>query len=172
MKLISSVEKSAKTSLLVDLGVALAVSITAALLTSLISMLNFTPRHTSFLIHAKLMLLAVFAYSAVALLLHRFWEGLLRRMVPNWILIAVFGSVVFVCADLIPGVISGWYDPLRMEPSLSKYIATEISAARSVVMFLSLVTLPVAGIVHYFDFIAGLVKRRCLSKSGDANMLR
>lgn len=159
MKLFSVIKKPAK-NLCADLVVALATSLTAALLIALFSILSFTPRHTSLLTHMRFMLLAVIAYSVTALVLHRLWAGSLRRMVPNWILIAVFGSVLLVCFDLTPAIIDGWYDPLRIESSLPDYIATEISAARSVVIALSLATLPIAAIVNYFDFIVNLVKRR------------
>jgi hypothetical protein len=147
MKLINAVKASLRDNLLLDLMAALAASLIAALLTSLV---NFQNQHSiNIIAYTRFILLAVAAYSAIAIFLHQFWTGWLRRIVPNWVLIAFFGSLLFVCVRLAPGIIKGWYNPLRSESSFLNYISTEIDAARSVVIVLSFVTLPVAGGIYY-----------------------
>jgi ABC-type transport system involved in cytochrome c biogenesis permease subunit len=88
MKSIKAVKKFSEDDLLVDLVVAFVAALTAALFTSLINALN--QQHLNILTYIKFILLAVTAYSAIALLLNRCWTGRLRRIIPNWILIAVW----------------------------------------------------------------------------------
>lgn len=147
MKLISAVKKLRGDTLLLDLLTALAAGLAAALLTSLINFQN--QQRVNILAYFRFILLAVAAYSAIALLLRRVWTGLLKRIVPNWVLIAVLGSMLFVCVRLTPGIIKGWSDPLRMESTFLSYISTEIDAARSLIIILSFVTLPIAGAIYY-----------------------
>ncbi len=77
-------------------------------------------------------------------------------------MIGLLGSTVFVLTRLTPGLIGGWYDPLRLESTFGEYISTEISAAKSVVLFLSAITIPIAGLVYYGVSTAKALKRRSL----------
>ncbi|HEX8131423.1 MAG TPA: hypothetical protein VF527_20150 [Pyrinomonadaceae bacterium] len=126
----------------------LLTGLAAGLWVSLFSNLFALKSRTGFAM-ARFTLLAVLSYVAVAALLNCVWRSNLRRMVPNFILIAVAGSLLLVCIKLVPGVIGGWYDPYRLESSLYDYLAHELQAARSVVIVFSLVALPVSAITYY-----------------------
>lgn len=52
--------------------------------------------------------IALACYSAVALLLHRYWRGNLRRMVPSWSIIAVMGTLLFVNVSSLPAMVIAW----------------------------------------------------------------
>jgi hypothetical protein len=147
MKSINALKKFSEGNLLADLAAASAASLTAALFTSLVNLLS--QRNLKLVAHIRFILLAAASYLAIALFLHRFWAGRLRHLIPNWILIAVFGSILFTFVRLTPGIIKGWYDPLKMESSLIDYLLAEIIAARSVIIILSLLTLPVAWSTYY-----------------------
>ncbi len=150
------VTKARGKPLQVDLACALAAGLTAGLLTSLINVLG--EHRASLGRHVSFALTAITVYMAVALALHKVWTGTLRRIVPTWALIAVVGSVLYVVIDLTPGVIKGWYDPYRMEASLIKYLSTELSAARSVMVVLTVITLPVTATLYYAGEIISAVK--------------
>jgi hypothetical protein len=154
MKSINALKKFSEDNLRTDLATGFAASLMAALFTSLVNLLS--QNHLNPLAYIRFILLAVASYLAIALFLHRFWTGRLRHLVPNWILIAVFGSILFTYVRLTPGIIQGWYDPLRTESSLIDYLLTEIMAARSVLVVLSLITLPVAWSTNYIlkNFLA------------------
>jgi hypothetical protein len=147
MKYINALKKFSKDNLFIDLAAAFAASLCASSFTSLIRFQN--RGQFNFLAYARFILLAAGAYLTIALILHWVWTGRFRRLLPSWILIAVFGSLLFVCLRLTPGIIKGWNDPYRSETSFLEYISTEIDAARSVIIVLSLITLPVTGLVHY-----------------------
>jgi len=87
-------------------------------------------------------------YLAVALLVR--YVSSRKHNFPDWPLISVFGSILFVSVRLIPGIVRGWYVAATLKPSLFEYISTEISAAASVVLFLLVLTLPASAIVAYF----------------------
>lgn len=140
-----------------DLACAFAASLCAGTFTFLIHLLK--PREFDILTCIRFMSAALAAYFAVALILHKFWNGGLRRMLPNWILISVFGSIFFVILRLLPAVVSGWSGPTITEPSLTKYIATEIDAARNVIVLLSLITLPITAAVYYADPLIKALRR-------------
>lgn len=144
-------------NLLAESTAALAAGLSAAALTLAFKLLyQPVPIGTYF----RFILLGLVSYLLVALLLHKFWKGLLGRVIPKWLLIAILGSVVFVVLRLTPGVIGGWYDPLRLEHSFEEYITTEINAAASVVLFLCAIAIPTAGLVYYSFSIVRLLKRR------------
>ena len=134
--------------LLAELAAAFAAGIVAALQTLLSKHLYHG--HIPMPFYLNNILFALLSYLAVALLLHRFWTGP-KRVVPNWILIGFLGSVLFVLIRLAPGVIGGWYDPLRSESSLLSYLLNEIDAATSVVIVLSAITLPVTALAYYLS---------------------
>lgn len=152
-----SVEKFVVRRLTIDLVCAFAASLCAGTFTFLIHLLK--PREFNTLTYIQFMLMASVAYFAVALILHKFWKEGLRRMLPTWILISVFGSILFVIIRLLPAVIGGWSGPTVTEPSLTKYIATEVGAARNVMIFLSLITLPITALIYYAALILKAVKR-------------
>ncbi|HEV2705410.1 MAG TPA: hypothetical protein VGV59_05770 [Pyrinomonadaceae bacterium] len=134
-----------------DLLLQLAQSFGAAVAVTLFKVsVNFQNQHrVNLLTNLEFMLIAVTSYPAVAILLHRFWSQRLRSIIPNWMMIAVLGSILFVCSDMTPGIIKGWYDPLRTESSLFDYLAVEFNAAGSVVIALSLITLLVTGSIYF-----------------------
>lgn len=141
------VTKLSKDTLIADLASAIAASLCPTLFTSFISFQN--QNKADFFAYARYFFLAITAYSVVALLLGWLWTKRLRRIIPSWIIIAFLGSILFVLVRLLPSVIKGWNDPYNMESSLLKYLLTELDSARSVVIVLSILTLPISGIIHY-----------------------
>jgi hypothetical protein len=150
MRSTNVMNKSPRSDLLAALAAAFASGLAAALLTLLVKLLDgqYVPIHT----YVKYVLLAVASYSAVALLLHRLWPEKLRGLAPTWISTAFFGSILFVLIRLTPGIIGDWYDPVKLQSSLLNYILTEISAAKSVIVFLSLATIPISGVLYFVTY--------------------
>jgi uncharacterized membrane protein len=136
----------------------LLAGLVAGLCVSLFDVLFAFKSRTGFVV-ARFTLLSVLSYLAVAALLNGMWRGKLRRMVPNCILIAVAGSLLLVCMEMTPGIIGGWYDPRRVEVSLLDYLAHELQAARSVVVVLSFIALPVSAITYYAGSIVEAARR-------------
>lgn len=99
--------------------------------------------------------LGVATYFIVAAILQRFWS---EHVVPSWLLTVFFGSVMFVAAPLAPALIRGWYDPQRMPQSLTAYLLRELGAARSVVIVMNFVTLPILAVFHYAHDIVKATK--------------
>jgi hypothetical protein len=154
MKVISTIEKLSANRSRVDLAGAIAAGVCAGAVTSLVNVLY---HELNLMAYARWISLATAAYFAVASLSQRFWPNQLKRIVPVWLLTAFFGSMLFVAGNLIPGAIKGWHDPYRLEPSLAEYISTELDAARSVIILLSLITIPVTGAFHHAeDIIKGI----------------
>jgi hypothetical protein len=149
--------QSAPKGLARDLVCALAASLCAG--ASLYFIYLLKPREFDILSCIKFMSMTMVAYFTVTFILHKFWVGALRRMLPSWILIAVFGSTTFVMIRLLPAIVNGWSGPTVTEPSLAGYITTEISAARSVIILLSIITLPITALVYYADSIIRGAKR-------------
>ena len=140
-----------------DMACGLAAGLCAGACASLIYLLK--PREFDLLTHIKFMLVAVSSYSLVALIFHKIWAGRLRRMLPNWIPISVFGSVVFIVIALLPAFIRGWTGPTVRAASLSAYIAAEAAVARNVIVLLSALTLPLTGLIYYSDSILTALRR-------------
>lgn len=101
--------------------------------------------------------LALLSFFIIALPLRKFWNGTKCRVIVGWVLVAFLGSVLFVLARLGPGIVGGWFDPLRLEPSLFGYIAEEASAAASVILMLCLLTLPIIASTYSLAYF--LLKR-------------
>lgn len=116
-----------------------AVGVVQSLLTALF-------RDLSLWTAVRSIVLGVAAYFVVGVLLQRWWRN---RLVPNWLLTSLFGTIVFVVAWMGPAVINGWYDPYNIDRSFTDYMLREIEAAGSVVFLLHLVTLPITAIFHY-----------------------
>lgn len=146
MTVISTVEKLSANRARIDLAGAVAAGLCAGAETALVHSLY---HELTVVAYARWTFLAIAAYLTVASLSHRFSPVRLKRFVPVWLLTAVFGSVLFVAGNLIPGAIKGWYDPDALERSLAEYISTELGAAWSVILLLSLITLPVTAIFHH-----------------------
>lgn len=106
-----------------------------------------------FHIHAfiKIILLAVFSYSLVALLLIR-WKSRPMRKVPNWILIALVGSFInFLSVNLIPDVQYIWrFRNSNVVGYASGAIQEEIIRIIGSTIIDSLIALPIMGT---FEFI-------------------
>lgn len=143
--------------LMTDLVCACAAGLCAGTYSFLIYLLK--PREFNITAYLRYTLTALIAYLAVALILHRFWKEGLRRLLPSWILISVFGSIFFAVLRLLPAVIGGWSGPTVTAPYLAEYMTTEVSAARSVVILLSLLTLPITALIYYGGSIRRAVKR-------------
>ena len=155
MKVISTIEKLSANRSRVDLVGAIAAGVCAGAVRSLINALY---HELNLIAYARWIVLAIAAYLIVASLSQRFWRDSLKRRIPVWILTALFGSILFVTANLMPGIIKGWHDPYRLEHSLWEYISTELAAARSVVIVLSFITLPVTAAFHYAGHIIRAIK--------------
>lgn len=162
MRSINITKELPRDALPADMAAAFAAALAAALEGFLIKLLD--KQYIPLPMYIEYVLLALASYLAVALLLHRFWAGLLRRVLPSWILTAFFGSILFVFIRLTPGIIGGWYDPLRLQSSLFDYISTEISAAKSVVVLLSFITIPIAGLAYLLTYfvLRRYEKRNCM----------
>lgn len=150
-------EEGAIRRLAVDLVCGLAAGLCAGSFNFLIHILK--PHKFEVLVLLRFMLTAVVAYLTVALILNKFWKEVLRRMLPTWIPIAFFGSLFFVILRLLPAAVEGWTGPTVTEPSLVKYLATELGAARSVVILLSLITFPITALIYHSGFILIVMKR-------------
>ena len=155
MKVISTIEKLSMNRSRVDLRGAIAAGICAGAATALGNALY---HELNLMAYARWIFLAVAAYFTVASLSQRFWPNQLKRIVPVWLLTAFCGSILFVTGNLIPGVIKGWYDPYRLERSLAEYISTELDAAKSVIILLSLITIPITATFHHAGHIIRSVK--------------
>ena len=151
------VKKSPAKEPVIDLVCAIAASLCASALTFLIYLLK--PHAFDILVYLKFTFTALASYCAVALILSKLWVGGLRRLVPSWIPLSIFGSTVYVALRLLPALVSGWYEPSSTRPSLSRYVEVEIDAARSVIITLSLITLPVTAIIYYGDSILRSIRR-------------
>lgn len=106
----------------------------------------------------KFSFIAVTSYLAVALLLHQFWTGRLKCMLPIWVLIAFWGSLLYESTVLVPTLIHLWNDPYRVEPTLFRFILTELEFTRTTFTLNFLVALPVMAVFHYADTIIEAVK--------------
>lgn len=144
MSLTTTIEKLYKDTLLPDLLTGLAAGLCVSLFDNF-----FALKSPTWFGIARFTLLAMLSYVAVAALLNWIWRGRLRHLVPNCILIAVFGSLLLVCIDIAQGVINGWYDPYRVHLSLFDYLAHELHAARYVVVIFTLIALPVSVVTYY-----------------------
>ncbi len=152
-----SEEQSTAQGVTVEFVCAFAASLFSCTFTFFIHLLK--PHEFDILVYIKFMIMALVAYFTVALILNKFWVGSLRRLLPNWIPISVFGSTFFVIIRLLPAVVSGWSGTDVTEPSLAKFIMIEIDAARSVVIILSMITLPVTALIYYSKSIIRALKR-------------
>jgi hypothetical protein len=94
-------------------------------------------------------LLAVAAYTASTLLLHRYWTGLLGRLVPRWILIATFGTLILIGILMTPEAIAQWGSPQRVEANLSEFISVRVEDARSVFILYALLSSLIMVTFHY-----------------------
>lgn len=157
MRVQQSKKKFVAAELARDLTCAFAAGLCAGSFTFIIYLLK--PHGFNISTFLKFMLMALVAYVAVALILNKVWARGLRRMVPNWILISVFGSTLFVMLRLLPAVIVGWSGPTVTEPSLATYLTAEIDAARSVVIVLSVITLPITALLYYTNSILRALSR-------------
>jgi hypothetical protein len=146
MKIISACDKLSASNSRSDLIGAIAAGVCAGAVRSLIHALH---HQLTLWAYVRWTILAIAAYFAVATLLQRFWRGVIERSVPTWVLTALLGSIIFVAVVLTSGVIKGWYDPSRVDSSLIGYILTEAKATGSVVIVLSLITLPVTATFHH-----------------------
>lgn len=63
-------------------------------------------------------LLAVVSYMVIAGLAHRWWTGLLSRIVPKWVLTSVLGSLLLISFISIPVALQTWGGPYQMEKKL------------------------------------------------------
>ena len=106
-------------------------------------------------------LVAVLSYLTVILLLQRFWSGVLKRLLPHWLMASVLGSLLFITIEAATSMnttLELWkYYQTRM--SLSEFIMQELDMLRSVFIVSVLFTLPVTGVIHYAGGIVRLIDR-------------
>lgn len=143
MRIISATEELFANRSKNDLAGAITAGVSAGVVRSVINAL-----YNDFTLWACIswILLGVMAYLTVGILFRHFWRN---RILPNWMLTAFFGSMLFILAQAVPGVIKGWYDPYAVHQSFMDYILLELDATKSVVIMLSFVTLPITAIFHY-----------------------
>lgn len=155
MRITSGIEKQLASKQRVDLIGAVAAGVCAGAVRSGLNALNYNPSLWAII---RWTIIAIAAYFAVAKLLQLFWRDFQERIFPRWLLTAFVGSMVYVAAQLAPSVIKGWYDPHRVEASLTQYVLRELNSAKFAVMLFSVITLPVLGAFHYFEQIRKAVK--------------
>ncbi len=111
-------------------------------------------------LYYKQMLTAVASFLSVALLVERFWRGQLSRMLPNWILIAVFGSLLYEVIAFTPAMINSWNAQLAQpaEPSLIDFVRKGIDMHRSALIINWLITLPITAAIFYSGIIARVLR--------------
>lgn len=107
----------------------------------------------------KVMVTTLSCYLVVALFLHHFWKGQLSRMVPTWILIPVLGAVLALSVSGLEGAIAGWSNPRRIETSLTEYVIATLKAWRGLLLFFTVVTLPITAMIHYAGTIVRGMRR-------------
>lgn len=155
MRVISAIEKQLAAKQRADLIGAVAAGLFAGAVRSGLNALNHDPSVSAII---RWTIIAIAAYFVVAKLLQLFWLDFQERIFPRWLLTAFVGSIVYVAALLAPSVIEGWYDPFRVNGSLTEYVLRELNSAKVTVMLLSLITLPILGAFHYFEQIWKAVK--------------
>jgi hypothetical protein len=151
-----SVRDSLNETLRIELATALSAGAAAAIVTIFFRLLHQEVPLASSITY---FLLGFAAYALAASILYQFWTGQAGRIVPRWLLTAVLGSLIFVIFRLTPGIIGGWLDPAESQ-SLGEYLANEVSAASSVFILLTVVTVPVAAAVYYSHLLASVLRVR------------
>ncbi len=104
-------------------------------------------------------LIALSSYTAVALLLYRFWHGNLRRMVPSWMLIATGGTLLCLVITFTPAIVNGWDGAPYVKPTLSEYTYERAKEIRSFFVLFTLLTLPITAVIHYADSVIRGMRR-------------
>jgi len=89
-------------------------------------------------------------YLAAALLLNRFWQGDLRRLVPSWFLIPVLGAAFSLMLYSIPAILSGWSDPFTDKSSTLVYVMNRLKLARMPFLLINVSTWPITLAIHLF----------------------
>ena len=134
-----------------DLAGAVAAGLCAGVVRSLSYALNHDPAPWT---AARWIIIGVAAFVVVAKLLQLSWKPSLNRVIPRWIVTAFVGSILFIEALLAPRVIERWYDPFTDRSSLMRYLLAEISYHQTLIIDLTLITLPVLWAFHYAEQIA------------------
>ena len=144
MKLFNTIERFSENRLRVDLWSAVAAALCAAIFSSLFHALDYpiTPS-----LYVRYLILAGCAYLIVASLLHLFGKGSLW-VVPSWMTIAFLGTALFIVLDLAPAVVRGWAY-FRIQQSFVKYFSNELYAAGVVIVFFTLIIMPITALVYY-----------------------
>jgi hypothetical protein len=155
MSVMSGVERQLAIRRRADLIGAVAAGVCVGAARSGLNALNHDP---SLWAVTRWTIIAIAAYVAVAKLLQLLWKGFPARICPRWLLTAFVGSIVYVAALLAPNAITGWYDPYRVDGSLTEYALRKLSSATFSVITLSTITLPILGAFHYFEQIRKAVK--------------
>lgn len=108
----------------------------------------------------KYLLVALMVYSSVALLIEQYWKGVLSRILPNWIPIALFGSIIYECFILVPAMVRYWNDPVTQmkNPDLTEFVLREAVTLRSVLILDWVITLSATALVYYAGSIIKLIK--------------
>lgn len=155
MKIISASDSRLASKQRIDLIGAIAAGVCAGAARSGFNALNHDPSLWAII---RWTIIAIAAYFVVAKLLQFFLMDSQKRTFPRWLLTAFAGSIVYVAALFMPTVIAGWYDPYRVEGSLTEYVLVELNSAKFPVLLFSLITLPILGVFHYFEQIRKAVR--------------
>lgn len=155
MRVLSLIERQLASRRRADLIGAVAAGVFAGAARSGFNALNHDP---GLWLITRWTIISIASYVLVAKLLQLFWSDSKEHILPGWLLTAFFGSTVYVAALLAPSVIKGWYDPHRLDSSVTEYLLRECGSASFDVIMLSLITLPILGACHYFEQIRKAVK--------------
>jgi len=109
-------------------------------------------------IFIKFILLAICSYLVVALLLPQ-WKGISKRKVPNWVIIAIIGSLInFLSVNIIPDVEYIWrFKDSSVVGYASGAIREEFIKLILSTFIDSLIALPIMGTIHYVGYKARTV---------------
>lgn len=151
VRLADSIDVFYQSSLRVDLAEAL---IPGLLIASVLAFINGeSMRGMQWQPSVRLFFSTLGCYLLAALLLHYFWKGQLRRLLPTWVLIPVLGAILSLGVYMLPGIIAGWDSPNRADVTLDVYLSRAIRAWRFIVILFSLITIPIAALIHYSNHI-------------------
>ena len=132
----------------VEHNCALAAGLCVGGLNCLVSGLE--PDHSFELWHCvRSVLLSVASYTAVALFIRWRWRGLLKRIVPVWVAIAILGTALLISLVGVYVGINSWRSPQRVERSLGEFIAVQVNDFLSLFIVVCVLTLPVTAMVYY-----------------------
>ena len=151
------VEKLQSGETYADLAGALSTGLCTGTLVSMIT--SMSDSRLSLMMWVQSVTTAVACYTVCNILLHKWWTGHLRRMIPTWLLTAALGTFLFICITVVPDAIAAWGSPQRVEATLSEFILVRLEDARSVLMAFGFIALLIMATFHYGSTLAMAIRK-------------